>query len=79
MDANLKGLNDALFRQLERIEGAGTSDELETEVSRANSVCKIAETIIGNGKLVLEASRASMATAESVQVPKMLLGRGDGE
>lgn len=76
MDANLKGLNDALFRQLDRIESADTPEKLESETSRANSVCKIAETIIGNGRLVLEASKASMTTAESVQVPKMLLGNG---
>ena len=75
---NLKRLNDVLFRQLGRIEDAETPEELEEETKRAKSVQGIAETIISNGRLVLEASRASMTTAESVQVPNMLLGRGDG-
>ena len=79
MDNNLKGLNDVLFRQLGRIEEAQTPEELEEETKRAKSVQGIADTIISNGRLVLEASKASMTTAESVQVPNMLLGGGDGK
>ena len=74
-DNNLMSLNDALFRELDRIENAGP-EELETEVSRANMVCNLAGNIVANGRLVLAASQASMTTAETVTVPKMLLGGG---
>lgn len=79
MDSNLKGLNDALFRQLGRIEEATGAEEIEKEISRSKSVCEIAGAIIQNGRLVLDASKASMTTAETVAVPKMLLGNGDGK
>lgn len=79
MNSNLKGLNDALFRQLGRIEEATGAEEIEKEISRSKSVCEIAGAIIQNGRLVLDASKASMTTAETVAVPKMLLGNGDGK
>lgn len=75
MDSNMMTLNEALFRQLDRIENA-EGEQLEIETKRASTVCDLAGSIISNGRLVLAASQASMTTAETVNVPKMLLGGG---
>ena len=73
MDSNLMTLNEALFRELERIESA-EGEQLEHETKRADTICDLAVSIIANGRLVLAASQASLTTAETVAVPKMLLG-----
>lgn len=80
MDNNILGLNDALFRELERIEDCGDDREaIEAEGVRADKVCNLASNIIANGKLMLSAAQMSVGVAESVDVPKMLLGNGDGK
>lgn len=73
-DHSILALNDALFRQLERIENANSPEEIEAENTRAASVCCIASNVIANGKLMLKAAEASIGTAEAVNVPKALLG-----
>lgn len=73
VDSNLMTLNEALFRELERIESA-EGEQLEIETRRADTICDLAGSIIANGRLVLAASQASLTTAETVAVPKMLLG-----
>lgn len=50
MANNLRALNDALFRELERLESCSTKDELERECSRAREVSNLAGNIIGNAK-----------------------------
>ena len=70
--ANLETLNEILFRQLERIENCDNENR-ESEIERAKAVTSLAGQVISNGRLVLDASRASITTAEAVQVPKMLL------
>lgn len=70
--SNLETLNDILFRQLERIENCD-NENIESEIERSKAVTSLAGQVISNGRLVLDASRASMTTAEAVQVPKMLL------
>lgn len=70
--SNLETLNDILFRQLERIENCG-NENIESEIERSKAVTSLAGQVISNGRLVLDASKASMTTAETVQVPKMLL------
>lgn len=70
--SNLETLNEILFRQLERIENCDNENR-ESEIERAKAVTSLAGQVISNGRLVLDASRASMTTAEAVQVPKMLL------
>lgn len=80
VDNNILGLNDALFRELERIEDCGDDREaIEAEGIRADKVCNLASNIIQNGKLMLSAAAMSVGVAESVNVPKMLLGNGDGK
>ena len=80
VDNNILGLNDALFRELERIEACGDDREaIEAEGVRADKVCNLAGNIIANGRLMLQAAQMSVGVAETVNVPKMLLGNGDGK
>ena len=80
VDNNILGLNDALFRELERIEDCGDDREaIEAEGVRADKVCNLASNIIANGRLMLQAAQMSVGVAESVNVPRMLLGNGDGK
>ena len=71
--ANLKTLNDALFRELERIEACETPEEIESECERAKAVSALAGNIIANGRTALEAAKLSMGAAEQVSVRNMLL------
>lgn len=70
---NLGALNDILFRQLDRIENTKTED-LASEIDRARTVKGLADTVISNGNLMLNAARASIGTAEAVHVPRELMG-----
>lgn len=76
---SILALNDALFRQLERIEDAETPEQIEVENGRAASICNIASNVIDNGKLMLKAAEAQMGAAEAVNVPAALLGTGNGQ
>ncbi|MBQ9002239.1 MAG: hypothetical protein IJ087_10340 [Eggerthellaceae bacterium] len=78
MDANVFALNEAMFRELDRIEACGTAEEIEMEGARADRVYNLAANIIDNGKLMLRAAQMSANVAESVEVPRALLGMGDG-
>lgn len=82
--SNLRKLNEALFRELERVEACETQEEIEVECSRAKAVSSLAGNIIGNARTAIEAANLGMGVAESVQVRNMLLeapdeGGGDGE
>lgn len=81
--SNLRTLNDALFRELERVEACETPEELERECNRAKAVSSLAGNIIGNARTALDAARLSMGVAEQVAVRNMLLeaprGGNDGE
>lgn len=80
VDNNILGLNAALFRELERIEECGDDrDAIEAEGVRADKVCNLASNIIANGRLMLSAAQMQVGVSESVNVPKMLLGNGDGK
>ena len=80
MDNNTFALNDALFRELDRIEACGDDREsIEAEGIRADKVCNLAANIINNGKLMIQAAQLGIGVAESVNVPKALLGNGDGK
>ena len=78
MEANVFALNDAMFRELERIEACESPEEIDAEGIRADKVCNLASNIIANGKLMLKAAQMSVGVSESVNVPKALLGNGDG-
>lgn len=73
MANNLKTLNDALFRELERLESCESEEELERECARAKAVSSLAGNIIANGKTAIEAAKVGMSTAAQVEVRNMLL------
>lgn len=81
--SGLMGLNDRLFRELDRLDkvDAGNSEELEAEVERARAIGEIAGGIIDNAKTLLAAEKlrqnAMMGTAELVVVPQLLEGGGE--
>jgi hypothetical protein len=76
MKNTLGDLNNHLFAQLERLGDEEIKGEkLAEEMDRAKSITNVAAQIIANGRLVLEAIRASEdALKEETQVPKMLEG-----
>lgn len=54
---SLEDLNNHLFEQLERLNDEDLkNDQLDREIRRANGMTAIAEAIIKNGRLALEAS-----------------------
>ena len=54
----LTDLNDHLFAQMERLGDENLKgDKLKDETARAKAMCNVAENIINNGKLVLEAQK----------------------
>lgn len=59
MKNRLSDLNDHLFTQMERLANEDMKPkELELELSRAKAMSGIARDIIGNGRLVLDATVA---------------------
>lgn len=77
MASNLKTLNDALFRELERLEGCQDKDELARECERAKAVSSLAGNIIGNSRTAIQAASLGMTVAGQVQVRDMLLEAPD--
>lgn len=73
MAGNLKQLNDALFRELERIEACETDDEIEAEARRAREVSRLAGNIIDNANTAVRAAQLGVGLAENVAVRNMLL------
>lgn len=69
----LASLNEALFRQLDRIESA-PPDQIEAELQRTNAVIGVAGQVIANGRLIVDAARAQAAVGEAVRVPRGLIG-----
>lgn len=73
----LGDLNDVLFRELARLEGA-EGEDLAMEIDRAKAVQGIANTTISNANTILSALRmqreAEMGVAGAVAVPRGLLG-----
>lgn len=76
MTKGIAAVNEALFRQLERLESVGTDDPeaMRAEIERSKAVEGVAGKVIENGKLVLDIARAGTAVGEAVRVPKGLLG-----
>ncbi|ACV22602.1 Uncharacterised protein [Slackia heliotrinireducens] len=74
---NMGTLNDALFRELERLESA-EGDGLQREVERAKAVADLAGKVIDNARTSLQAVRlqreAEDGVAASVSVPRFLMG-----
>lgn len=58
MNNTLTDLNNYLFESLERLtDDSLTEDQLQREITRANAVTAVAETIIHNGELSLKAMK----------------------
>lgn len=56
MNNNLTALNNYLFEALERLtDDTLSEEELQREITRADAVTSVAETIIHNGELSLKA------------------------
>ena len=78
MKNKLVDLNDHLFRQLERLnEEKGDDMELfgeglKEEITRANAICKVAETIIENSRLVLDAAKTVDTAMGKIKLPLLL-------
>ena len=73
---SLEDLNNHLFEQLERLnDDELTLEQMDHEIKRANGMTRIAETIIQNGKLALEASEFAAEYGvgrDAIVLPKML-------
>lgn len=77
MKNTLGDLNLHLFAQLERLgEEDLKGEELVEEITRARAVTTIAQQIISNGSLVLQAEKFKAETLgrSTVETPKMLEG-----
>ncbi|MEG0553723.1 MAG: hypothetical protein RR533_09415 [Carnobacterium sp.] len=71
----LSDLNNHLFESLERLnDNELTGEELEKEISRANSIAGISKTIIANGALCLEAQKlvVEYGGRQNITLPEML-------
>ena len=76
MSNNLLDLNAKLFEQMDKLSKEDiSSEELEKEIARSESMIKIANVIISNGDLALRAAKFKddMMNADN-KLPKMLEG-----
>jgi hypothetical protein len=63
MKNKLVDLNNHLFAEIERLgDECLKGEELGNEIRRSQAVCKVAEQIVSNGRLVLDAARAAAQT-----------------
>ena len=77
MKNTLADLNNHLFEQLERLNDDDLKGEdLQVEMERAKAMTSIAQQIISNGSLALQAEKfkAENLGRSSVEIPKMLEG-----
>ncbi len=76
MSRGIASVNEALFRELDRLEAVDHTDAeaMQAEIGRAKAVEGLAGKVIENGRLVLDVCKASVAAGEAVKVPKGLLG-----
>lgn len=77
MKNTLGDLNNHLFAQLERLgEEDLTGEKLQEEIERAKAVNSVAQQVIANGNLVLQAKKIQAETLgrDKTEIPKMLEG-----
>lgn len=76
MNRGIAGVNEILFRQLDRLEAVDRADAeaMRAEIARSKAVQQVAGKVIENGRLVLDVAKAGVAAGEAVKLPKGLLG-----
>lgn len=76
MNRGIAGVNEVLFRQLDRLEAVDRADAkaMQAEIARSKAVQQVAGKVIENGRLVLDVAKAGVAAGEAVKLPKGLLG-----
>lgn len=76
MNRGIAGVNEILFRQLDRLEAVDRTDAeaMKAEIERSRAVQQVAGKVIENGRLVLDVAKAGVAAGEAVKLPKGLLG-----
>lgn len=76
MKNTLGDLNNHLFAELERLGDEGlTGDELNEELTRAESIVRVSNSIISNANLVLQAEKFKDQKMDAdLKTPKMLEG-----
>ncbi|MCG1919498.1 hypothetical protein K4P27_01320 [Staphylococcus epidermidis] len=74
MRNTLTDLNNHLFAQLERLSDEDLKgEELKEELQRSNAVSKVAQNIINNGSLVLQAQKFKDEKLDvESEIPKLL-------
>lgn len=71
-------LNNHLFEQLERLNDDELSEEkLEEEIKRSKSITNVAQTIINNANLMLEAQKHIDDFGSSKTMPNILMLEND--
>jgi len=78
MKNSLVDLNNHLFQQLERLNGDGLDpDQLANEITRAGAIVQVGRTVVNNGKLLLDATKAdaNMAVSKPPEMPILLTGK----
>lgn len=74
MNNTLGNLNNYLFEEIERLQTAETPDEMDTAIRRANAVSGVADKIIKNADLALQAQKHFDQYAGNVTVDIPALG-----
>ncbi len=75
MKNKLTDLNNHLFEQLERLNDEDLEGEgLDKEIERSKAVTKVAQTIINNGTLILNAKKHVDEWGNRDELPELLTG-----
>jgi len=75
MQNSLIDLNNHLFAQLERLgDETLTQTELENEISRSKSIVDVAQQVICNARVVLDAHIARDQAMGKLAIPGIILG-----
>ena len=70
MNRGIAGVNEVLFRQLDRLESVDRTDAkaMQAEIARSKAVQQVAGKVIENGRLVLDVAKAGVAAGEAVKL-----------